>query len=399
MYDTAELKLRIDIRELAAQRVTLRRESVSEVSGPCPKCGGEDRFHCQATWFFCRQCHPERGDAIEYTMWLHDVNFKTACEILGAGADAPTPERRRPVAKSDQPKERSQWKSDRWQQDAIRQMETALARLGTDDGARGRKYLLGRGLEPEVWKAWKLGYEPDLVRNLKVDGAWVKERLGPAITLPWTDGRLVKALQFRLLDYPDSRYWQKANGDRTIFGAHLVARRRILVVCEGELNAVSFWQVGHEDVDVVSYGPQDNIEHASPYLRKLASRYDHVLIWADEPAKALEAVDLVGCGAVPAYSPRKKDSNDLLREGVLADVFALVLENTFGFKSAWRSRMERTVKLIHSADSHPATVHGSWRRLDDGRIEASYTPAELLWARAATGYEPTTEELALMAAH
>ncbi len=87
------------------------------------------------------------------------------------------------------------------------------------------------------------------------------------------------------------RFGQKAGGDRTLFGIDLLAGREILLICEGELNAVSFWQVAGDQVDVVSFGPQDNIDHAGPLLTKLASRYKHVLIWTDEPAKAQKARD------------------------------------------------------------------------------------------------------------
>lgn len=126
-------------------------------------------------------------------------------------------------------------------------------------------------------------------------------------------------------------------------------------------------------MDVVSFGPQDNIDHAGPLLTKLASRYKHVLIWTDEPAKAQKARDVVGCDAIAAISPRGKDANDLLQEGVLADVFDGVAANAFGSRPGSQASSEHYVNLIYPAEARPVTVAGKWTRLDDGRIEASYT--------------------------
>jgi phage/plasmid primase-like uncharacterized protein len=98
--DTSSVKQSIDLRELAARYVELRRASGDkELCGPCPKCGGNDRFHCGTDWFFCRQCHPKRGDAIEFTIWKDGLDFKSAVATL-TNAPFPTtaPTKRTPAA-------------------------------------------------------------------------------------------------------------------------------------------------------------------------------------------------------------------------------------------------------------------------------------------------------------
>ncbi len=102
-------------------------------------------------------------------------------------------------------------------------------------------------------------------------------------------------------------------------------------------------------------------------------------------------------GAIAAISPRGKDANDLLQEGVLADVFDGVVANAFGSRPGPQASSEHYVNLIYPAEACPVTVAGKWTRLDDGRIEASYTWVELIWAMMATGYEPTADEMALIA--
>jgi len=54
-----------------------------EYVGPCPKCGGDDRFavHTKKNIFNCRNCSVG-GDVIQLVEHLDGVDFKTACETL-----------------------------------------------------------------------------------------------------------------------------------------------------------------------------------------------------------------------------------------------------------------------------------------------------------------------------
>src|SRR6516225_11264619 len=54
-----------------------------EYVGPCPKCGGDDRFavHTKKNIFNCRNCNVG-GDTIQFVEHLDSVDFKTACERL-----------------------------------------------------------------------------------------------------------------------------------------------------------------------------------------------------------------------------------------------------------------------------------------------------------------------------
>ncbi len=78
---------------IEADGMTLRGKPDGERYGPCPKCSGRDRFH--VCWyagrerFFCRQCHPRRGDAIEYLHWAHGMTYREACAVLGLPTSQP----------------------------------------------------------------------------------------------------------------------------------------------------------------------------------------------------------------------------------------------------------------------------------------------------------------------
>ena len=82
-YDAQAVKEAVNLVDLAGADTQLRRLSGDEHAGPCPKCGGTDRFHVTPEWWFCRQCHERRGDAIGYVMWRDDLRFPDACEVLG----------------------------------------------------------------------------------------------------------------------------------------------------------------------------------------------------------------------------------------------------------------------------------------------------------------------------
>ena len=68
-----------------------------EYAGPCPFCGGADRFHVvpeEGKWY-CGQCTPRGGDAIDYVQRREQVAFEAAVDLVlggtagaAAGADA-----------------------------------------------------------------------------------------------------------------------------------------------------------------------------------------------------------------------------------------------------------------------------------------------------------------------
>jgi hypothetical protein len=90
--DTAAVKERTDLLALIEPATDLRKVAAREYAGPCPRCGGKDRFrlHLDKGWF-CRHCTGEPGasahwmDALDFVMWHDGVNFVEAYERLGGG--------------------------------------------------------------------------------------------------------------------------------------------------------------------------------------------------------------------------------------------------------------------------------------------------------------------------
>lgn len=313
---------RADLLRLLEPDTTLVRIANThggEYAGPCPFCGGVDRFHVQPAtgWWFCRQCHPRGGDAIDYVQRRKQLTFSEAVAFLvGRVASSTGPMRACQGTRSAPPPKPKPWTQPTWQRAAQDLVQKAEAALADRVGAGSRAYLTGRGLVPETWQTWRLGFHL----------AWqpVRREALPAITIPWfaADGAL-QAVQYRFFGPGISRherFGQKAGGQRTLFGLPLLAGRETLIITEGELNAISCWQVAHDWADVVSIGSQDNARQGSVLetLKQAVMPYRQVIVWLDERERALTLVDQIAPDGVAIWSENGLDANDLLQRGLLA---------------------------------------------------------------------------------
>ena len=316
--DTERLKAQTDLRDLAGRLVMLRKESTAELSGPCPKCGGADRFHVKEDLFFCRQCYPlENGkphDCIEFVTWAGLApDFRGAVDYLGGRAGPAPAARRAPMTPA--PKAAA-WKAHDWQDAARRELAAGVARLASPAGDPGRAYLAGRGLLPATWQAWGLGF------GEAWDGRLQKRR--PAILLPWQRDQ-VTAIKYRFTDQVEGglRYSSKTGGQCIAFGLNLAgAHWSTLWLIEGELNALALWQALRAEYvvncDVVSFGADNKAAHVDPVVKSWAGRYQQVIVWADDPDKALAAMralpgtfGLFGVRS-PVVDGQKLDANAML---------------------------------------------------------------------------------------
>lgn len=199
---------------------------------------------------------------------------------------------------------------------------------------------------------FRLGY----LHNAPLPGTWnakSKKRSypeQPAIVIPWFAGERLIGLRYRFLE--KHTYTDIDGNERTekqsalpgssfagyLFGGQVierfpapddggqdVLRLRTLVIAEGEMNAMSIWQVAHDTrLDVLSLGSES--QKLTPAMIQYAERYRLVLLWADREqiAKQLMAT-IPGSIAVTSEMCQGQDANDLLRAGHLG-----------GYLSAWR---------------------------------------------------------------
>lgn len=123
-----------------------------ELIGPCPLCGGRDRFgvNLRTHAFLCRKCEIRGGDNVALAMSVLGMDFKDALTWLCGEAPAVTDprelERRRQRAAEAERKQREAAESYRLK--AIRDARSIWSR--SRPGAEGvvRAYLLARGFAP-----------------------------------------------------------------------------------------------------------------------------------------------------------------------------------------------------------------------------------------------------------
>jgi hypothetical protein len=74
----------VDILGLIEPTTTLKKVSSREWAGPCPKCGGKDRFRVNLDkGWFCRQCHSDHwGDQIDFYVWLNNESWTDSVHRL-----------------------------------------------------------------------------------------------------------------------------------------------------------------------------------------------------------------------------------------------------------------------------------------------------------------------------
>ena len=255
----------IDLTALVERDGATLRGGAEKV-GPCPQCGGHDRFHVRSYqdrgYFFCRQCHDKRGDAIEYLRWLHGMTYVEALAALGLQGDRPTlPTRRTPKPKPMTatgvaiPEALDDPPTQDWQQVARALVDECAARLWTPTGAAALAYLRGeRRLNDDTIRLFKLGWN---LTDDKQRGAW------RGITLPLFYGGDLWAVNIRrpkanvarwgdkYMMIRGSKRGQLFNGDALFAdGIHTA------IICGGEFDVMAAQQHAPAGVAVVTFGSE-----------------------------------------------------------------------------------------------------------------------------------------------
>ena len=185
------------------------------------------------------------------------------------------------------------------------QDQTSAAQDALHNGAvaqPGRDYLHGRGLGPDVWRTFRLGYAP----TVKVPDS---DEYAPAIAMPWhdMDGALV-AVRYRFIEAHGAQKITSERGSTTsgrLFGWHAmplgynlpipdgytpIERHCWLLVVEGEINAMSAATAAKGTrLDVLSIGSESS--HLPDTFIQFAQRYGRVLVWADKSTVAGQLTD------------------------------------------------------------------------------------------------------------
>ena len=134
------------------------RASGTERAGPCPVCGGHDRFAINVkkqTWN-CRGCGKGGGDAISLAMHMDGSNFPGAVKSITASAELPAA---RPAQAPTKPEQSSPDNAESRVQDALDIFDAAAdlrGTLGEDYLRRDRELETADNFSSFLrWDAWK----------------------------------------------------------------------------------------------------------------------------------------------------------------------------------------------------------------------------------------------------
>lgn len=322
----------VDLFFLATQNTRLRKTGSIWYAGPCPFCGGRDRFVLKRTsdgWrWLCRLCSDGKYlDVVDYVQRRDELNFKEALERLG-GRSFSAFQQRTLVVVTDEHKPELPQDAETIQR-LTKMAYQASKRIDEPEGQlsqRVRAYLRGRGFLPPTLDRALLGaatvYDPKA------------GRIRPAVVIPYLNKNLdIRAIKYRFADdAPDGLRYTSAKGSQAGFYylPEFLGYFDQLLVVEGELNLLSLVQVLPE-IDLVSTGSQTLTGRMLADLQVLARRYRQVFVWLDDANKALDLVAKFKHGK-PIQSPvidgRKWDANAMLAEDLMHDF----VERVFGVK-------------------------------------------------------------------
>lgn len=258
----------MNVLDLAQKKVKLKKVSTThggEWQGPCPGCGGNDRFH---VWpaemegkgaYWCRSCG-KTGDNIQFLREFDGLSFPEACQALGiALPDRPSPSLsarfNSPVAPPAQKQEPAQFTpavhdspADLWREHADKFVIWAQEKLHCNPEALA--WLEERGIDARTAGEFRLGWNPgengkDIYRSRKAwglpetfreDGKPKALWIPVGLVIPYYVDGILQRIRIRRPD-GEPRYYVLPGSSMSVM---VIGRdQRAFVVVEAELDAIA----------------------------------------------------------------------------------------------------------------------------------------------------------------
>lgn len=367
-----------DVIARLAPHVTLRKNGAG-LCGPCPFCGGDDRFYItpDRSGAACTHCHDRRMDSVGLAAWILDCTMHEAVDVLSGHkpySQLPAP----PATPKTRRTDEDNAYNATWRSKVAGEAQDRHYRLQADatGAASARSYLLSRGLAPDTWQAFTVGYQ----EKTHVTGT---QRTAPAISWPvCTQDGSTYGVKYRFLEAQDTgadkplRYTMRKGSvlrdTDALFGAQLLyadatRRYRALVFCEGEINAMSIWQACNvAGVDVLSFGSEAQTE-LPPWAIDYASGYGCAIVWLDAEDKSAKVASQL------RHLPHVARLRSPLRENVKADANACLVDGRLG------ALVQAARFHILPPAQHESVVWQIWdvrHLLDEGQVRIAQKVAE-----------------------
>lgn len=156
-----------------------------ELVGPCPKCGGRDRFgvNTRKGLFQCRVCGIA-GDGLRLVMEIQGLDFKAALTWLcGDAVGVSEAERKARLAKAREAQRRAEERAEAERRKVIADARRLWEQGQRPEGTPVQDYLLRRAIDPTLLGGFAscIRFHPDLPYAHHIDGRWVTVHRGPAM--------------------------------------------------------------------------------------------------------------------------------------------------------------------------------------------------------------------------
>lgn len=260
--------------------------SGGEYAGPCPWCGGEDRFrvwpeHPSGTGrWWCRRCD-RRGDEIGLLRERYGMTYLQAAAASGKAIlnhpGRPPSRPYRTTLPAPNPG---------WQTRAEEVAQETQEAMWTNEGDCALTYLCRRGLREETVRDARLGYNAS--DRYESPAAWGLPSSRPlvwvprGIVFPWRISGAIWRLNVRR-QTDDPKYIGPAGSSNGLYGSDGIWPNRPVVVVEGEMDALAVAQVAGDLAVAVATGSTSGARK-SRWVTRLASAQRIILAFDDDGA-------------------------------------------------------------------------------------------------------------------
>lgn len=245
--------INIDVRSLIVTNYKAVKGG-QEYHMPCFLCGGTDRFILWADTgrWWCRQCN-EKGSAIDLLMKRDNLSYPEACERVGKPLEnrprrIPTPPPPQRGAGVSIPRQ-NEHDILAWRQCALDLTNRAMSYLydvgkdgndyPTQEGKMARDYLHMRGLG-RAPLFYRVGYVP---MDYRANWGGLDVFIPKGLLIPWFDSddrfSTPYKINIRRLDGQEPKYLMIKGSQNGLFGGYLITRKSVVVLVEGEFDAMA----------------------------------------------------------------------------------------------------------------------------------------------------------------
>lgn len=217
-----------------------------ELAGPCPFCGGRDRFRVQPAndiWL-CRNCTGGQWrDVIDFIAKRDNLTIGQAAQKLSIGL---TVSNEKPAARKPKAERQAYGPPpEAWQRKAREAAKKCQNTLYSEQGARALAYLEKRGFKHETLQRFGVGYSSGFTTG----SLWIPQ----GITIPANIGGQLWYLKIRTNHAPKYTL-VKGSKPAALFNADELETAKSCLVTEGEFNAMIATQEFGDLLPIASMG-------------------------------------------------------------------------------------------------------------------------------------------------